>query len=79
MPLQRTQTAKGVSALAALLRRRAKAKFDRAKLDGLMEQVARLRESGECSSIKGIAPDYPARRASRPPSGGFFVALPFQA
>lgn len=50
MPLQRTQTAKGVSALAALLRRRAKATADRARLDSLMEQVARLRESGECSA-----------------------------
>ena len=51
-PFQRSAAAVGVTALAALLRRRAKARADRAKLDSLMEQVAKLRQTGECSAAQ---------------------------
>jgi len=42
--------AQGITALAALIRRRAKATAAQKRMDGLMEQVSKLRATGECSA-----------------------------
>jgi len=49
-PYQRSAVAQGVRALIAQVRRRAKATIDQKRMDGLMEQVAKLRAAGECSA-----------------------------
>jgi hypothetical protein len=48
-PFPLSAAARGVKALAGLLRRRAKASANRQRLDSLMAQVSRLRAERKCS------------------------------
>jgi len=48
-PFPRSGTAQGVAALALHLRRRAKARADRQRLDGLLTQVCALRAERGCT------------------------------
>lgn len=48
-PFARTTVAAGIAEFTALLRRRAKARADRQRLDGLMGQVCQLRADRQCT------------------------------